>query len=226
MIDLYYRTTPNAHKITMFLEEAALPYRIIPVNNGKGEQLAPASSNNRLPAIVDHKPEYGSLPLSLFESGSILLYLADKIRNFIPQDMHARMETLQWVFWQMSGLEPMAGQGHHFSQHAEEPEENSRAIERKQKETSRLYAVLDNHLADRDFIANEYSIADIASYPQIVSYERLGPSLVDYPNLNRWFQAISVRPATQRAYAKAQEINQDRPLDEEAREYSVQHGCG
>lgn len=219
MIDLYYWTTPNGHKITMFLEEAVLPYRIIPVNIGKGEQFVPdflrISPNNRMPAMVDHAPADGGPPLSVFESGAILLYLADKIGRFIPQDLRGRVETLQWLFWQVSGLGPMAGQNHHFSQYA--PEKIPYAIERYHKETSRLYAVLDKHLAGRNFIANEYSIADIASYPWIVPYERQGQKLEDYPNLKRWFKTIAARPATQRAYAKAQEINKDTALSEEAK---------
>jgi GSH-dependent disulfide-bond oxidoreductase len=219
MIDLYYWTTPNGHKITMFLEEAALPYRIIPVNIGKGEQFAPdflrISPNNRMPAMIDHAPVDGGPPLSVFESGAILLYLADKIGRFIPQDLRGRIETLQWLFWQVSGLGPMAGQNHHFSQYA--PEKIPYAIERYHKETSRLYAVLDKHLTSRDYIANEYSIADIASYPWIVPYERQGQKLEDYPNLKRWFQAIAARPATQRAYARAQEVNKDTALSDEAK---------
>ncbi len=219
MIDLYYWTTPNGHKITMFLEEAGLPYRIIPVNIGKGEQFAPSflriSPNNRMPAMIDHAPTDGGAPVSVFESGAILLYLADKIKRFISQDLRGRVETLAWLFWQVSGLGPMAGQNHHFSQYA--PEKIPYAIERYQKETSRLYAVLDRHLAGREFIASEYSIADLASDPWIVPYERQGQKLEDYPNLKRWFEAIAARPATRRAYAKAGEINQDTTLSEEAK---------
>lgn len=219
MIDLYYWTTPNGHKITMFLEEAALPYRIIPVNIGKGEQFAPSflriSPNNRMPAIVDHEPADGGTPLSVFESGAILLYLADKIGRFIPQDLRGRTETLQWLFWQVSGLGPMAGQNHHFSQYA--PEKLPYAIERYLKETSRLYSVLDKHLANRKYIADEYSIADIACHPWIAPYERQGQKMEDFPSLNRWFQLIRARPATQRAYSKAQEINPDTTLSAEAK---------
>jgi GST-like protein len=219
MIDLYYWTTPNGHKITMLLEEAALPYRIVPVNIGKGEQFAPEflriSPSNKMPAIVDHEPADGGPPLSVFESGAILLYLADKIGRFIPMDLRGRVEVLQWLFWQVSGLGPMAGQNHHFSQYA--PEKIPYAIERYHKETSRLYSVLDQHLAGRTYIANEYSIADIACYPWIVPYERQGQKLQDFPNLNRWFQLVRSRPATQRAYARAQEINQDTTLSEDAK---------
>jgi len=219
MIDLYYWTTPNGHKITMFLEEAALPYRIVPVNIGKGEQFAPSflriSPNNRMPAIIDHEPVDGGPPLSVFESGAILLYLADKIGRLISQNLRGRIETLQWLFWQVSGLAPMAGQNHHFSHYA--PEKIPYAIDRYRKETSRLYAVLDRHLAGREFIADEYSIADIACYPWIVPYERQGQKMEDFPDLNRWLQLVQSRPATQRAYARAQEINQETVLAEEAK---------
>ena len=210
MIDLHYWTTPNGHKITMFLEEAGLPYRIFPVNIGAGEQFRPEflaiAPNNRIPAIVDHEPKGGGAPISLFESGAILLYLAEKSGKLIPADPHGRAEVLQWLFWQMGGLGPMAGQNHHFSQYA--PEKIPYAIDRYVRETNRLYGVLNKRLADRPFVAgNDYSIADIASYPWIVPHERQGQNLDDFPHLKRWFEAIRVRPATIRAYAKADEIN-------------------
>ncbi|GAB4058126.1 glutathione binding-like protein [Uliginosibacterium sediminicola] len=213
MIDLYYWTTPNGHKISLFLEESGLPYRILPINIGKGEQFAPEflkiAPNNRIPAIVDHAPVDGGEPIAIFESGAILLYLADKIGRFIPQDLRGRNAALQWLFWQMGGLGPMAGQNHHFVQYA--PEKLPYAMERYIKETARLYAVLDKHLAGRDFIAGEgageYSIADMASYPWIVPHERQQQNLADFPNLKRWFEAIAARPATQRAYARAAEVN-------------------
>jgi len=220
MIDLYYWTTPNGHKITLFLEEAQLPYRIFPINIGKGEQFAPEflrfAPNNRIPAIVDHEPVGGGEPISIFESGAILLYLADKTKQFIPQDLRGRNEALQWLFWQMGGLGPMAGQNHHFGQYAEKI---PYAIERYVKETSRLYAVLNKQLADREFIAGEYSIADMASYPWIVPHERQQQRLDDFPHLQRWFEAIKARPATVRAYARAQEVNPgNKPaVDEESR---------
>ena len=211
MIDLYYWTTPNGHKVTLFLEEAQLPYQIKPVHIGRGEQFAPdflrIAPNNRIPAIVDHTPRDGSEPLALFESGAILLYLADKTRQFIPEDLRGRNEALQWLFWQMGGLGPMAGQNHHFTQYA--PEKLPYAIERYLKETARLYAVLDQRLADREFLAGEYSIADMASYPWIVPHERQGQNLDDFPHVKRWFNAIQARPATVRAYARAQEVNPD-----------------
>lgn len=210
MIDLYYWATPNGHKITLFLEEAGLPYRLIPINIGAGEQFQPdflkIAPNNRIPAMVDTAPADGGAPLSLFESGAILLYLADKIGQFIPPDLRGRNEALQWLFWQMGGLGPMAGQNHHFGTYA--PEKLPYAIERYVKETARLYAVLDRHLADRDFIVHgQYSIADMACYPWIVPHERQQQRLEDFPNLKRWFDAIAARPATQRAYARAAEVN-------------------
>ncbi|OHC61882.1 MAG: thiol:disulfide oxidoreductase [Rhodocyclales bacterium RIFCSPLOWO2_02_FULL_63_24] len=219
MIDLYYWTTPNGHKITMFLEEAGIPYRIVPINIGKGEQFAPdflkIAPNNRMPAIVDHQPADGGAPLALFESGAILLYLADKIGRFIPPDLRGRNETLQWLFWQMAGLGPMAGQNHHFTQYA--PEKIPYAIERYVKETARLYAVLNKHLTGREFIADGYSIADMACYPWIVPHEKQGQDLDDFPQLKRWFGAIRERPATQRAYELAKEINPAPVVTEEAR---------
>ena len=219
MIDLYYWTTPNGHKITLFLEEAGLPYRLLPINIGRGEQFAAdflrIAPNNRIPAIVDHAPADGGAPLSLFESGAILLYLADKCGRFIASDLRGRNETLQWLFWQMGGLGPMAGQNHHFSQYAPEP--IAYAIERYVKETARLYAVLNKQLSEREFIAGEYSIADMACYPWIVPHERQGQKLEDFPHLQRWFEAIRQRPATQRAYALVQDINPTPGLDAEAK---------
>ncbi|MDP2825933.1 MAG: glutathione S-transferase N-terminal domain-containing protein [Sulfuritalea sp.] len=219
MIDLYYWTTPNGHKITMFLEEAGLPYRVVPIDIGKGEQFAAdflrISPNNRIPVIVDHAPADGGAPLSLFESGAILLYLAEKTGQFIAPDLRGRTDALQWLFWQMGGLGPMAGQNHHFTQYA--PEKIPYAIERYTKETARLYAVLNKHLAGREFIAGDYSIADMASYPWIVPYQKQGQKLEDFPHLARWFAAIRERPATQRAYALAQEINPAPVVTEEAK---------
>ena len=209
MIDLYYWTTPNGHKITIFLEEAGLPYRVVPVNIGKGEQFAAdflkISPNNRIPAIVDQAPADGGAPIALFESGAILLYLADKSGRFIAPDLRGRAETLQWLFWQMGGLGPMAGQNHHFTQYA--PEKVPYAIERYTKETARLYAVLNKRLADREFVAGAYSIADMACYPWIVPHARQGQNLDDFPHLKRWFEAIRERPATRRAYALGEKTN-------------------
>jgi GST-like protein len=208
MIDLYYWTTPNGHKITMFLEEAGLPYTIHPVNIGKGEQFDPEflkiSPNNRIPAIIDRAPVDGGAPIAMFESGAILLYLADKIHRFIPSETRARLDCIQWLFWQMGNLGPMAGQNHHFGLYA--PEKIPYAIDRYVRETGRLYAVLNKRLADREFIVGDYSIADIASYPWIRP-ERQQQNIDDFPHLKRWKDAIQARAATVRAYAKAKEIN-------------------
>jgi GST-like protein len=209
MIDLHYWTTPNGHKITMFLEEAALPYTIFPVNIGKGDQFKPdflaIAPNNRIPAIVDHAPQDGGKPVSIFESGAILLYLAEKTGQFLTSDVRGRFATLQWLFWQMGGLGPMAGQNHHFRNYA--PEKIPYAIDRYVNETNRLYGVLNKRLADRAFIAGDYSIADMASYPWVVPYANQGQNIDDFPHLKRWLETIAARPATQRAYAKAKEIN-------------------
>jgi GST-like protein len=215
MIELYYWTTPNGHKITMFLEEVELPYTIVPINIGAGDQFKPEflkiAPNNRIPAIVDHAPADGGEPVSVFESGAILLYLAQKTGKLIPADLRDRVEVVQWLFWQMGGLGPMAGQNHHFCQYA--PEKIPYAIDRYVNETGRLYAVLDRRLSDRSFVAgSSYSIADIAAYPWIVGYERQGQKLEDFPNLKRWFETIKARPATVRAYEKA-EAFKDRALD-------------
>jgi GSH-dependent disulfide-bond oxidoreductase len=220
MIDFYYWTTPNGHKVTMFLEEAALPYAIKPVNISQGEQFTPEflaiAPNNRIPAIVDHEPNGGGAPISIFESGAILLYLADKTGQFLPTDLRGRTEVLQWLFWQMGGLGPMAGQNHHFNQYA--PEKIPYAIDRYTKETNRLYGVLNKRLADRAFVAgNDYSIADMAAYPWIVPWTRQGQNLDDFPHLRRWFDTIRARPATHRAYAKADTINTQPTVSEESR---------
>ncbi len=213
MIDLHYWTTPNGHKITIFLEEAGLPYRIIPVNIGKGEQFARAflaiSPNNRIPAIVDHEPADGGKPVEVFESGAILLYLADKIGRFIPADLRGRVDTLQWLFWQMGNLGPMAGQNNHFSNYA--TDKIPYAMDRYRNEVNRLYGVLDRRLADRSFIAGDYSIADIASYPWIVPHERQGQKIDDFPHLKAWFESVQARPAVVRAYDKAKAINPNPP---------------
>jgi GST-like protein len=209
MIDLYYWTTPNGHKVTLFLEEAGLQYRIHPVNIGKGEQFQPEflkiSPNNRIPAIVDRAPAGGGKPISVFESGAILLYLAGKTGQFIPKDLRGQVETLEWLMWQMGGLGPMAGQNHHFALYA--PEKIPYAIDRYVKETSRLYGVLNKRLTGRDFICGkQYTIADMAAYPWIIP-DRQGQSEDEFPNLKRWRAAIRARPATQRAYAKVKEVN-------------------
>ncbi|MFD1950926.1 glutathione S-transferase C-terminal domain-containing protein [Sphingomonas arantia] len=206
MIDFYYWTTPNGHKVTLFLEEAGLPYRVIPIDIAKGAQFDPAflavAPNNRIPAIVDHEPTGGGEPIALFESGAILLYLAEKTGRFLPQDLRGRTEALTWLFWQMGGLGPMAGQNHHFSIYA--PERIPYATERYVRETGRLYGVLDRRLADRPFVAgDDYGIADMAIYPWIVPWHAQQQDLDAHPHLRRWFDAVAARPATVRAYAVA-----------------------
>ena len=221
MLDLYYWTTPNGHKITMFLEEAGVPYRLVPINIGAGEQFKPeflrVSPNNRIPALVDPAPAGGGEPVSIFESGAILLYLAEKTGQFLPADLHGRTETIQWLFWQMGGLGPMAGQNHHFGTYA--PEKLPYAIDRYVKETNRLYGVLDHRLRDRAFVAGAtYTIADMASYPWIVPHERQGQDLDNFPNLKRWFQAVAERPGTLRAYARVEEVNTQPTVSEAAKQ--------
>jgi GST-like protein len=221
MIDLYYWPTPNGHKITIFLEEAGLPYRIVPVNIGRGEQFHPSflaiSPNNRMPAIVDHAPADGGAAVSVFESGAILLYLAEKVGRFVPAALRERVEVLQWLFWQVGGLGPMAGQTHHFLHYA--PERIEYAVERYVKETSRLYAVLDKRLADRPFVAGEYSIADMASYPWVVPHKRQNQDLDAFPSLKRWFESIRARAAVERAYDKGKAVSSQPVVDDEAKKY-------
>lgn len=219
MIDLYYWPTPNGHKITMFLEEAGLDYRILPVDIRAGDQFKPEflaiAPNNRMPAIVDHAPAEGGEPVSLFESGAILLYLAEKTGQFLPADLHGRKTVLEWLFWQMGGLGPMAGQNHHFNMYA--PEKIPYAIDRYVNETNRLYGVLNKRLEGRAYIAGDaYSIADMACYPWIVPHEYQGQKLEDFPHLKAWFERIKERPATVRAYAKGEEYR-NQPMTEEAR---------
>ncbi len=220
MIDLHYWPTPNGHKVTLFLEEAGLDYTIQPVNIGKGDQFKPEflafSPNNKMPAIVDHAPADGGAPQTVFESGAILLYLAEKIGRFLPADPRTRIEAIEWLFWQMAGLGPMTGQYGHFSVYA--PEKIPYAIERYTNEANRLLQVLDTRLKGRDFLAGDaYSIADMAAYPWIGVYDKAPIDMTPYPEIRRWHAVIQARPATQRAYAKAREVNPDagKPLSEE-----------
>ena len=203
MIDLYYCGTPNGLKMAIFMAEAGLSHRIISVDLGKGDQYRPEflaiSPNNKIPAMVDHAPVDGGEPLVLFESGAMLLYLADKIGRFLPRDLRGRNEVIKWLFWQVGGLGPMAGQIGHFNVYA--PEKVPYAIDRYLRETRRLYNVLDTRLAGRDFIAGDYSIADMASYPWIVPHKGHGQTLDDFPHLKRWFETIARRPAVINAYA-------------------------
>ncbi|MDI9336288.1 MAG: glutathione S-transferase N-terminal domain-containing protein [Gammaproteobacteria bacterium] len=221
MLDLYYWPTPNGHKITLFLEEAEVAYRLIPINIGKGEQFheqfLKIAPNNRIPALVDHEALTPSGSLALFESGAILLYLAEKFNKFMSVEPSLRWQTLQWLFWQMGGLGPMAGQTHHFVAYA--PEKIPYAIDRYVREVGRLYKVLNKHLETSGaYIAGDYSIADMAVYPWIVPYQRQQQDLTQFPALHEWFGRIALRPATARAYAKAEQINPNpQPLDDKAK---------
>src|SRR5262247_3056080 len=209
MIDLHYWTTPNGHKITIFLEETGLPYKFFPVNIGKGEQFKreflAVSPNNRIPAMVDHDPAGGGAPIAVFESGAMLLYLADKTKRFIAQDLRGRTDAIQWLFWQMGNLGPMSGQNNHFSNYA--VDKIAYAVDRYRNEVNRLYGVLDKRLADRPFIAGEYSIADMASYPWVVPHERQGQKIADFPHLKRWLESIAERPAVKKAYELVAKVN-------------------
>ena len=214
MIDLHYWPTPNGHKITLFLEEAGLPYTIHAVNIGQREQFRPdflkIAPNNRMPAIVDHDPVDGGDPISVFESGAILLYLANKTGKFFGPEQRDKIVQMQWLMWQMGGLGPMAGQNHHFNRYA--PEQIPYAQKRYIDETNRLYGVLDRQLAGKPFVGGEdYSIADMAIYPWIVPYEAQGQDLNDFAHVKRWFEAVAARPATVRAYAKGEEVRPGTP---------------
>lgn len=227
MIDLYYWTTPNGHKITIFLEEAGIPYKLHPVNIMKGEQFNPEflkiAPNNRIPAIVDSEPLDNQGPLPLFESGAILWYLAEKIKKFVPTDVRGKARVSEWLFWQVSGLGPMAGQNHHFNIYA--TEKIPYAMERYTKETNRLYGVLNKQLEQHEFVAGEYSIADMAIYPWIVPWKNQGQDLNDFPHLRRWFHEIEKRPAVIKAYKIAENISQDKPMTDEARKVLFGQGA-
>lgn len=207
MIELYYWPTPNGWKVSILLEELGLPYEVKPVNIGAGDQFKPdflrISPNNRMPAIVDTAPKDGGAPVSVFESGAIMTYLAEREGRFLPTDLRARVEVNQWLFWQIGGLGPMAGQAHHFRQYA--PEKVPYGIERYTNEVNRLYGVMDRRLADRDFLAGDYSIADMAAWPWVVPYERQGQDLNDFPNLKRWFETVGAREAVKKGYAVGNE---------------------
>ena len=219
MLQLHYWPTPNGHKITVFLEEAELPYEIVPVNIGEGDQFNPdflsISPNNRIPALVDDSPADGGGALSVFESGAILIYLAEKTGRFLPANPRGRTETLEWLMWQMGGLGPMLGQNHHFRAYA--PEKIPYAVKRYTDEARRLYNVLNKRLRGRDFICGEYTIADMACYPWTVPHERQGIDLAEFPEVRRWFDAMRARPAVARAYAKGKEVNTGSTVTEKAK---------
>jgi GST-like protein len=217
MIDLYFWPTPNGHKITIFLEEAALPYRVVPVNIGRGEQFAPEflaiSPNNRMPAIVDHDPMDHGEPISVFESGAILVYLAEKTGRFLPADVRRRAQVLEWLFWQMGGVGPMFGQAGHFLHYA--PEKIPYGIERYTKEVNRLCGVLEKRLEGRDHVAGDYSIADMALLPWIRALGRYEQRAEAFPRIMAWIARLEARPAVARALEVGAELR--KPMDDEAK---------
>ena len=221
MIELFYWPTPNGHKVTLFLEETGLDYRLTPVDIGAGDQFKPAflaiAPNNRMPAIIDHAPADGGEPVPVFESGAILVYLGEKTGRFLPSATRPRMAVLEWLFWQVGGLGPMAGQNHHFNRYAPEPIPYAR--ERYTKETNRLYGVLDRQLAGHAFVAGaEYSIADMAIYPWIVPWQAQQQNLDEFPEVRRWLEAVAARPATVRAYDRAAEFKRPATMSAEAKQ--------
>ena len=228
MIELFYWPTPNGHKVTLFLEEAGLDYTISRVDISKGEQFAPdflkISPNNRMPAIIDHEPADDGAPISVFESGAILLYLAEKTGKFLPKDTRSRATTLEWLFWQMAGLGPMTGQYGHFTVYA--PEKIPYAIDRYTRERERLLGVLDKRLKGRRFIVgDDYTIADMACYPWVDPYTKAPLDLTPFPEVVRWRAAIEARPATQRAYAQGDFTKPTAEMSEEARKILFGQGA-
>lgn len=219
MIELYYWPTPNGHKITIFLEEAEMEYEIHPIDIRVGEQFQPdflkIAPNNRMPAIIDLHPLDAGSAISVFESGAILQYLAEKTGKFLPSNLRDRTVVMEWLFWQMSGLGPMAGQNHHFSQYA--PEKIPYAIDRYVKETNRLYGVLDRQLDGKEYIAGEYSIADMACYPWVLLYKHQQQNIEDFPNLQTWLERIRERPAVIRAYEQAKPFAGQPTITEESK---------
>jgi len=225
LIDLYYWPTPNGWKVSIALEEMKLPYDTKYVNIGRGEQFEPEflaiSPNNRMPAIVDHDPPGGGEPISVFESGAILIYLAEKSGQFLPADVRGRAHVLEWLMWQMGGFGPMLGQNHHFNIYA--PEKVPYAIDRYVRETSRLYGVLDKQLADREWICGDYSIADMACWGWVVPHDRQGIDLDQFENVRRWYDAMKERPGVQLGFSVGLEIrramsqSQQGGMDEEAK---------
>ena len=219
MIDLYGWPTPNLFKVTILLEELGMPYNPIPVDIGRGDQFKPEflriSPNNKMPAIVDSDGPDGK-PLTLFESGAILMYLAEKSGRFMPADMRGRYQVIQWLMFQMGGIGPMLGQAHHFRLYAPEP--IPYAIDRYTRETGRLYGVVDRRLGEVPYLAGDYSIADMAVFPWLRLYERQGQKLEDFPHLKRWFEAIDARPAVKKGVTILADKRRPGPIDEKQRE--------
>ena len=207
MIDLYFWSTPNGYKVSILLEELGMPYRVVPVHIGKGDQFKPEflkiSPNNKIPALVDPDGP-GQAPIALFESGAIMMYLAEKAGGaFLPQEMRQRYDVVQWLMFQMGGVGPMLGQAHHFRKYA--PEKIDYAIDRYTREATRLYTVIDRRLADSEYLAGDYSIADMATYPWLRAHKWQGQDLADFPNLQRWYASVRARPAVQRGLAVLEE---------------------
>jgi len=219
MIDLYVWPTPNAYKVSILLEETGTPYRIFPVDIGAGDQFKAdflkISPNNKMPAIVDSEGPDGK-PLSIFESGAILLYLAEKTGRFMPRDVRGRYNVMQWLMFQMGSVGPMLGQAHHFRQYA--PEKIEYAVNRYTNEAKRLYGVIDRRLGESQWLADDYSIADMAVFPWLRPYERQGQKLEDFPNLKRWFDTINARPAVQQGLQLQQDHVRKGPMDEKTKE--------
>jgi len=219
MIDLYFWPTPNGYKVSIMLEEIGMPYNVIAVNISKGDQFKPEflaiSPNNKMPAIIDHDGP-GGQPYSLFESGAILMYLAEKSGQLMPAEMRARYRVIEWLMFQMGGIGPMLGQAHHFRRYA--PEQIQYAIDRYTNEARRLYNVLDKQLGRNQYVAGDYSIADIAIYPWLIPHKWQGMELEDFPNVKRWFDAIAARPAVQRGIAVLADQLKRGPIDEKTRE--------
>ena len=217
MIDLHYWPTPNGWKVSIALEEMDLPYRLVPVNIGRGEQFTPEflaiSPNNRMPAIVDDDPPGGGAPVSVFESGAILLYLAEKTGRFVPDDLRGRVAVHEWLMWQMAGLGPMQGQAFHFANYA--PEKLPYAIERYRKEVERLFGVMERGLAARDYLAGDYSVADMAAYPWARGHALIGVEVTGTPRVAAWLDRVAARPAVQRGLLVGKGLG--KPLDDEAR---------
>lgn len=218
-VELHAWPTPNGYKISIMLEELGMPYRVVPVDIGAGDQFKPEflklSPNNRMPALVDPDGPEGK-PISLFESGAIMIYLAEKTGRLLPADPQGRYTAIQWLMWQMGGLGPMLGQAHHFRIYA--PEKIGYAIDRYTNEGKRLYGVLDRRLGEAEYLAGDYSVADIACFPWTRGHERQGVDFADYPNVRRWFDAINARPAVQKGLELLKDHVRQGPIDDKARE--------
>ena len=226
MIDVYYWPTPNGWKVSIALEEMELEYRVVPVNIHRGEQFGDGfleiSPNNRMPAIVDHNPSDGGAPIPVFESGAILMYLAEKTGKFLPSDFRGRKEVIEWLMWQIGGIGPMFGQNGHFKFYA--PEKIPYAQQRYNIESLRLYGVLDKRLDGLDYICGDYSIADMACWPWVITYKKQGIDLKKFPNVRQWYELLKTRPALRRGYDVGKELGRpDGKWDEEARRHMIAH---